>query len=180
MARNLSNRKGFTPENATAGIDTTLGDFSINSNENDVTLENEKQDQNKEISMEDTSESETEVNSDVQDNSDESGIETYESTSNSNEKASTAINDQTLVTNKSANQQTQLSLEGLLEEKQKKYDKKQENVWLPPETTRPLQAVSKLVGKTNGGKSKVVDMALQEFFANHPDIVSKAIELYGD
>lgn len=175
MARNLSKRKGFTPENATAGIDTTLDNFPANTNEG--AMEKEKQAQVQETTITESSDPVAEVNNDLSNEQEQVYIETEQDLVNSNEQDTTS-NDQEKIGKNT--QQTQLSLEGLLEEKQKKYDKKQENVWLPPETTRPLQAVSKLVGKTNGGKSKVVDMALQEFFANHPDIVEKALELYGD
>ncbi|MDT2401798.1 hypothetical protein P7D43_05380 [Enterococcus avium] len=175
MARNPSKRKGFTPENATAGIDTTLDDFQTHTDED--TLENEKKDQVQESNITETSVPVTEVNRNFPHEKGQADSDTKQGTVNINEQ-DTILNGQEKKAAKK--QQTQLSLEGLLEEKQKKYDKRQENVWLPPETTRPLQAISKLVGKTNGGKSKVVDMALQEFFTNHPDIVDKALELYGD
>jgi len=169
MARNTSGRAGFTPENLTAGLDLNIEKKEKAEEEKKTTPEKKENPSKESNNVEtETSSKKPEKNKRANRKTEESKVSENRTTKDdldkSDSKAATVA-------------QEPSSLDDLLNTTE--YDKKQENIYLPPETREPLQAVGKLIGKKNGGKSTVVHMALLEFFKNNPDTVKKALEIYG-
>lgn len=169
MARNTSGRAGFTPENLTAGLDLNIEKKEKAEEEKKTTVDKKKKTSKKSnIEETDTSSKTPEEPKRVNSKTEESKVSETKSTKSGLDKSGSTA---------AAVPQEPSSLDDLLNTVE--YDKKQENIYLPPETREPLQAVGKLIGKKNGGKSTVVHMALLEFFKNNPDTVKKALEIYG-
>lgn len=166
MARNTAGRAGFTPENLTAGLDLNIDD------KENKTLPKKKETPSKDNKIENTSNEVVENKKNKRSSKKQNASKEPEVKLESNELVNRTPEPTPIPSSSEPS-----SLDDLLNTVE--YDKKQENIYLPPETRDPLQAVGKLIGKKNGGKSTVVHMALLDFFKNNPDTVKKALEKYG-
>ena len=151
MARNKSSRSGFSPENVGAGLDDVLEPLSPVPSENDK--------QSKEINqMEDQTIKEKEpVN--LSPKKEETIVESVPESEEITPKPTTSLGD--ILSNNDS------------------YDKKQTLVYLSKETRITLEALGKIVGKKNGGKSFVVEDALKNYFTANQDYVEEAVKKYG-
>jgi hypothetical protein len=146
MARQINNKKGFSPENLLAGLNTDI-------------------DPKKEI--EDEFQVETALNNYEKTSRDTNNTDlNLQDTDNNFEDSQELINED----------KARLSLEALVKKNEPK--KSQENVYLHEDVKDALEAFGKLIGKTNGGKSYVVETALLEYFERNKDYLNMARKQY--
>lgn len=156
MVRNR-NRSGFSPENVGAGLDDMLDPaISIPVPENDsVAIEKQTiEEKNEKEQLTETLEQSV-LQSDVdvvEDN-------IVDESDDKNFNSSTSLGD--ILSNNDS------------------YDKKQTLVYLSKETRTILEALGKFVGKKNGGKSFIVEDALNKYFELNKDYVDEAVKKYG-
>lgn len=159
MARQKNAKdRGFSPENLLAGLDADS--IEDNSNERtDLSEDNFKNDRLEKI--------EDKINEKV---------DVLENELNS--EINLEVNPDTVEDKTMENEE---SIRPTLEELVKKTDTKkaQENIYLHEDVKDDLEAFGKLIGKTNGGKSYLVETALLEYFERNQDYLDLARKKYG-
>ncbi|GGD05498.1 hypothetical protein [Enterococcus wangshanyuanii] len=181
MARQSnSNRKGFSPQNLLAGLDTELdNDISPTDkpSDNDELKETIDDQSKNDMDKKEKDDNLTDLNSLTEEQISENNADTVEELDHENEARTDKIQSQRPSETTNIEEPTRPSLDDLVNKVESK--KAQENVYLHEDVKDDLEVFGKLIGKNNGGKSFVVETALLEYFERNSDYLEIARSKYG-